>query len=167
MDAIIHYKRDNYFLLGAMSALGGMLEYATGIKGFGGAEGTWRDAEDGKLSMNPVAQGSVDSAFSVRADMLPDAACEVHAWICAGHSMGDITRLYNHIHDVGFDTLVRETSRYWAAWSDKETERLKILPDPIPSLFRRSLLTIRTNFDNHGAIIAANDSDIMETARAH
>ncbi len=166
-DAIIHYKRDNYFLLGAMSAQGGLLEYATGIKGFGGAEGTWRDAEDGKLSMNPVAQGSVDSTFSVRADLLPSTASEIHAWICAGKSLGEITRIYNHIHDNGFDTLMRETTNYWIAWSNKETDRLSILPEIIRKVFRRSLLTIRSNIDNRGAIIAANDSDIMQTARAH
>ncbi len=166
-DAIIHYKRDNYFLLGAMSAQGGLLEYATGIKGFGGAEGTWRDAEDGRLSMNPVAQGSVDSTFSVRADLLPSAASEIHAWVCAGKSLGELTRIYNHIHDNGFDTLMRETTNYWIAWSNKETDRLAILPESIRKVFRRSLLTIRSNIDNRGAIIAANDSDIMQTARAH
>src|SRR2546430_2557964 len=64
LDALIHYKRDTYFLFAARTESGGLYEYSTGIKGFGGAEGTWRDAEDGRLSMNPAAQGSVDSAFS-------------------------------------------------------------------------------------------------------
>jgi GH15 family glucan-1,4-alpha-glucosidase len=34
---------------------------ATGTKAWGGREGTWRDAEDGALSGNPIAQGSVES----------------------------------------------------------------------------------------------------------
>ena len=36
-------------------------EYATGTSGFHGAEGTWRDAEDGHLQGNAIAQGAVDS----------------------------------------------------------------------------------------------------------
>jgi GH15 family glucan-1,4-alpha-glucosidase len=37
----------------------------------------------------------------------------------------------------------------------------------VQSLFRRSLLIIRTQIDNRGAILAANDTDIMGTNRAH
>jgi len=32
---------------------------------FRGAEGTWRDAEDGKLSDDAVADGSVDSTIGM------------------------------------------------------------------------------------------------------
>src|SRR5262249_53549028 len=92
---------------------------------------------------------------------------EMRAWVCAGHNLGEVTRLHHHVLSTGFEALLHDNARYWAAWSDKETERVAGLPEPIPEVFRRSLLTIRTNMDNRGAIIAANDSDIMETARAH
>jgi GH15 family glucan-1,4-alpha-glucosidase len=167
LDAVIHYKRDNYFLLAARSAEGGIFQYAVGVKAFGGAEGTWRDAEDGWLSMSSIAQGSVDSAFSIRAGLKPLRDAEIRAWVCAAHNMGEATRLHHRVIAQGFDALLRDTTHYWTAWSDKEMDRVGRLPQPIPEVFRRSLLTIRTNVDNRGAIIAANDSDIMETARAH
>jgi len=46
----------------------GIDQYATGVKEFHGLEGTWKDAEDGKLEGSPIAQGSVDStlSFSIR-----------------------------------------------------------------------------------------------------
>ena len=167
LDAVVHYKRDHYFLIAARTADAGLHQYAMGIKGFGGAEGTWRDCEDGELSMNSVAQGSVDSALSVRLSVGPRRTAEARAWLCAAKSLADAGRLHYHVVNTGFDTLMHDTTHYWSSWSDVETERVSRLPDPIPELFRRSLLTIRTNIDNRGAIIAANDSDIMETARAH
>lgn len=169
VDAVIHYKRDNYFLISGSSAHEGLFQYTTGIKGFQGAEGTWRDAEDGLLGMNPVEQGSVDSTISLRAAVAPGATATFHSWICAAHTMAEITRLHYHIVQTGFDTLVRQTASYWVAWSANEsvTERMRRLPARVVARFRRSLLTIRTQVDNRGAILAANDSDIMETARAH
>ncbi len=173
VDAIIHYKRDNYFLISGKASEPplneGIYQYTTGIKGFKGAEGTWRDAEDGVLSMNPVEQGSVDSTLSFRVAVPANAARIVRSWTCVGHTMRDITRLHERVLKTGFDTLIEQTANYWIAWtrSQSQDKRLAALPAPAADLFRRSLLTIRTQIDNHGAIIAANDSDIMETARAH
>lgn len=167
VDAMVHYKRDNYFLIAARSSERGIYQYATGIKGFQGAEGTWRDAEDGELAMNPVAQGSVDSAISVQVAIPGHRTSEIRAWVCAGHTLNDVTRMHYHVVNTGFDTLAHDTEHYWLTWSDAQSDRVSRLPSPIPEMFRRSLLTIRTNIDNRGAVIAANDSDIMETARAH
>ncbi|HSV75344.1 MAG TPA: glycoside hydrolase family 15 protein [Chthonomonadales bacterium] len=167
MDAVVHYKRDHYFLVAARTAATGIHQYAMGIKGFGGAEGTWRDCEDGDLSMNPIAQGSVDSALSVQLEVRARRTAEVRAWLCAARSLAEASQLHYHVVNTGFDTLLHDTMHYWSSWSDVESERVARMPAPVPELFRRSLLTIRTNIDNRGAIIAANDSDIMETARAH
>ena len=43
----------------------GINQFATGTKGVGGAEGTWRDAENAQLGGNPIAQGSVDSTMGL------------------------------------------------------------------------------------------------------
>ncbi len=166
-NAIVHFKRNVYFLMSGDGPDGGIFQYAVGIKGFGGAEGTWRDAEDGWLSMNPVAQGSVDSTFSLRAVVPPDLDVTFRSWICAGEDLNTVVNLQHRLDCDGFGALVRQTRAHWLGWSDRLTERLNVLPAPIPELFRRSLLTIATNTDERGAIIAANDSDIMETARAH
>jgi GH15 family glucan-1,4-alpha-glucosidase len=48
--AIIHYKENRYFLMtGIGNQQQGIDQYATGIKEFHGLEGTWKDAEDGRL----------------------------------------------------------------------------------------------------------------------
>jgi len=54
--AIIHYKADRYFLIsGIRGGKQGIDQYATGIKEFHGLEGTWRDAEDGRLEGAPIS----------------------------------------------------------------------------------------------------------------
>ena len=168
VDAIVHYKRDNYVLISGTTGDQGIYQYTTGIKEFRGAEGTWRDAEDGVLSMNPVEQDPSNSTLSFRVALPANGARTVRSWTCVGHTISAVTRLHERVHKIGFDTLMAQTANYWIAWTRCESEdrRLESMPPEIASLFRRSLLTIRTQIDNRGAIIAANNSDIMETARA-
>src|SRR5712691_5212844 len=67
-DVLIHYRAKRYVAIRALAAGGtsGFDQFATGIKGQPGLEGTWRDAEDGWLAGNAITQGSVDLTFSVR-----------------------------------------------------------------------------------------------------
>ena len=79
LGAIIHYKRDRYFLIGGGTPPHyNLAQFATGKKRVSGAEGTWRDAEgDGQLSGNPIAQGSVDST-----DRAGCRLCRAAALLC-------------------------------------------------------------------------------------
>src|SRR5258706_11477425 len=59
---LVLYKDDSYFLVNASDGHGaGIDHWAIGTKRVGGAEGTWRDAEDGVLGRNAISQGSVDA----------------------------------------------------------------------------------------------------------
>jgi len=65
-QSLIHYKEDVYFLVNcAAQGAAGVQHFACGTSESGGQEGTWRDAEDGELSRNPIAQGSVDSTLGI------------------------------------------------------------------------------------------------------
>ena len=67
----------------------GIEEYACGRSGIGDSEGTWRDAEDGKLSMNAIQQGAVDSTISISLSIEPNANTTAYYWICAGVRYGE------------------------------------------------------------------------------
>ena len=70
--SVIHYKARRYFLINAAAdGEAGILEYACGRSGIGGTDGTWRDAEDGELSMAPIAQGAVDSTMMLQVPLGP------------------------------------------------------------------------------------------------
>jgi GH15 family glucan-1,4-alpha-glucosidase len=75
LRSIVHYHGKRYLMVTFWA--GGeqrIDEYATGTSGFAGAEGTWRDAEDGHLQGNPIAQGAVDSTIAHHVQLGPTAS---------------------------------------------------------------------------------------------
>lgn len=163
LDGMIHYKGPHWFLFTMRTPFAGTYEYATGIKGFGGLEGTWRDAEDGRLSMNPIAQGSVDSTFSARLELEPGATGEVQYRIVAGANLEAIERLAAY-HAGTIHAGSVSHGREVAARLD---EALGDLDESLRELARRSLHVLLAHCDHGGAILAATDSDIMATNRAN
>jgi GH15 family glucan-1,4-alpha-glucosidase len=179
-DAVIHYKRDNYLLWGGAGDSGRLHGWACGIKGFSGKEGTWRDCEDGTLSGNLIAQGSVDSAISLGVTVPADGdASPCWFWLTVAPTREKAIELQAQIQEQTPSVLHQSTEQYWRAWVQQgpssvvspagknPQEALSQLPSRVQNQFRRSLLLIRTQIDNRGAIIAANDTDIMRTNRAH
>jgi GH15 family glucan-1,4-alpha-glucosidase len=135
-------------------------EYACGRSGIGDSEGTWRDAEDGKLSMNAIQQGAVDSTFSVSLTLEPNGNATAFYWICAGVRYGDVRDLDKKIVAETPSRIIARTASLWYTWVNKSSEDLRDLPEEIIELYRRSILIIRAHCDRDGGIIAACDSDI-------
>jgi GH15 family glucan-1,4-alpha-glucosidase len=164
--AIIHYKSQRYFLINCCDpAKCGVDHFAAGIKELRGAEGTWRDAEDGTLSGNPIAQGSVDSTLGINLQIKAHGENTAHYWIAAGMNHSEVVKLNKVIWEKTPEELIRRTENYWKMWVSKEVFNFYDLPQKLVSFFKRSLLIIRTQVDNNGAIIAANDSDIVQMGR--
>ncbi|HSB05596.1 MAG TPA: glycoside hydrolase family 15 protein [Thermodesulfobacteriota bacterium] len=164
--ALIHYKENRYFLMsGIRNGHQGIDQYATGTKEFRGLEGTWKDAEDGRLEGNPIAQGSVDSCLSFWIHAAPEGEQTLYYWIAAGKDYAEISRLNKMIMGHGPEYFIRRTGHYWSAWINKEKMYFPNLPSKIVDLYKKSLLIMRTNIDSRGAIIAGNDSDIQHFAR--
>jgi GH15 family glucan-1,4-alpha-glucosidase len=195
--AMIHYKRGTYFLMNGTSRHGGIAQFATGYKGLDWAEGTWRDAEDGHLQGNPIAQGSVDSAVAFHLTVAAGGHETLDFWIAVGDSLEEVKRANAEVLERTVTRLLDDTDAFWRAWvgrlppgpgrapaalspsgepavaappepSMTATERARDfgdLPAPVVDLFHRSLLVLRTQIDNRGAILAANDSDHLQDHR--
>jgi len=164
--AIIHYKENRYFLAsGIRNQQQGIDQYATGRKEFQGLEGTWKDAEDGRLEGSPIAQGSVDSTLSFSINVKPEGEESIYYWIAAGKDYAEVSRLNRMIMGHGAEYYIRRTGNYWNAWLNKEKVYFSNLPEKIVDLYKKSLLILRTNIDGRGAILAGNDSDIQHFAR--
>jgi GH15 family glucan-1,4-alpha-glucosidase len=164
--AIIHYKENRYFLMtGIRNQQQGIDQYATGIKEFRGLEGTWKDAEDGRLEGSPIAQGSVDSTLSFSINVKPEGEESIYYWMTAGKDYTEVSRLNKMIMGHGAEYYIRRTGHYWSAWLNKEKIYFSNLPAKIVEQYKKSLLILRTNIDSHGAILAGNDSDIQHFAR--
>jgi oligosaccharide amylase len=163
---VVHYKGPRYFLINGFMPFGKNLsQFAVGQKEIGGKEGTFRDAEDGHLSGNPIAQGSVDSVIGFNLQIDGGAKEKVYCWIAAGQTWAEVRKLNSFVNAEGPANLIQRTHDYWLLWSKKETPPLEELPAEIGELYRRSLLVLSTQMDWNGGIIAANDSDITHFAK--
>ncbi len=166
LGSIIHYKRKRYFLInGVTSQKKEFHQFATGYKESLGKEGTWRDAEDGVLSGNPIAQGSVDSTVSFELQMQPDSWETIYYWIACGQSLKNVVDLNTLVMKSGVEQLLLETENYWSAWVNKKDFNLCVLPKEIVREFKNSLLIMRSHADSSGGIIASCDSDILQFNR--
>jgi oligosaccharide amylase len=160
-DALVHYKRNRYFLITCQTqGRDGFDQWATGNKDFNQAEGTWRDAEDGSLQGNSVAQGSVDSTLSIRLSLEAQGQQTLFYWIVAGKSHHEVRIVNDIVRKKTPEVLLRRTRDYWQAWVNKEAMNFGDMPENLIDAFKRSLLIIRSNLDDNGAILAANDGDV-------
>lgn len=155
--ALIHYRGRRYFLMGSRPA---PAQFACGLKGVHGLEGTWRDAEDGWLEGNAIASGSVDSTLAVYLTVPAGGTAEAYQWTAAGHTLADVSALHETVQQLEPQRLLDRTRGYWQFWVRRRALDFGDLSPAIADLYRRSLLIIRTQIDNGGAIMAANDSDI-------
>jgi GH15 family glucan-1,4-alpha-glucosidase len=164
---VFHYKDLRWFLVNGYRspAEHGVDQFATGQKEINGLEGTWRDAEDGQLGGNPIAQGSVDSTVAIHLALPAEGFGEVYYWIAAGERFDDVTAINRRILEKGPATLVERTGHYWRLWVQGPGNQLDDLPAEIGHLFTRSLLVLRTQIDDGGGVIAATDFDITKFNR--
>ena len=159
---LLHYKANRYFLINCCTASKqGADGYACGVKEMAGRQGSWKDAEDGELSGNPIAWGSADSTIGIRLHLTPSGRATAFYWMAAGTHYNEVTQLNRQVLEKTPEELIRRTLSYWEAWVEKEPRSFGDLPKTVTDIFNRSLLILRTQIDNRGAIIAANDSDIV------
>lgn len=164
--AVIHYKGHRYFLVNLCDPEKcGVEQFACGLKEVQGKEGTWRDAEDGVLSGHPIAQGSVDSTVGITLNLPAGGEAAGHSWIAAGTSYPEVVKLNRLTWEKSPHELLRRTRNYWRLWINKEERNFQGLPEKLVRLYKRSLLILHTQIDAGGAIIAANDSDIVQFGR--
>ena len=166
-QAIVHYKGRRYFLLsGTTGGHGfGLTSFAIGQKDAPGREGTWRDAEDGELSRNPVAQGSIDSVGMLKAPVPAGGSTTMTFWIAAGQAYDEVRELDKLVRERTPASFLARTKDYWRLWANKDETIADHISPELARLYKRSTLVIRTQVDNRGAIIAGNDSDVLRFNR--
>ncbi len=164
---IVVYRDKRYFLLNVMAGnTSGVENWATGIRDFRGLEGTWRDAEDGHLEGNPIAQGSVDATVAMLLGRIaPGTTAGGYHWMAAGQDMRAVRELNRFVMERGPESFIKRTTDWWRAWARKDDVDCGDLGEATATAYRRSLLLIRSHIDGGGAVIASTDSDIIEYSR--
>ncbi len=161
-NSLVYYNLNRYFLVNASKKNGIIDQFTTGKIHYQGLEGTWKDAEDGKLESHPITQGSVDATFGIHLHFEPKAEEKIHTWVCIGKNADEVHALNLKVKKQGIEKMMKDTKNFWQKWVNKLDYNFDDMPEKYVKLFKRSLLTIRTQIDNNGAITAANDTDIRQ-----
>jgi GH15 family glucan-1,4-alpha-glucosidase len=165
--AMFHYKKNRWFMINGLcegAEKEGIDQWAVGVKEINGQEGTWRDAEDGQLGGNPVAQGSVDSTIALHADLPANGTATIYYWMAVGKNFEDVRLINHNIRERHIKSYLERTRSFWALWLNSHAPDFANLPNAVINLYKSSLLIIRTQVDHDGAVIAANDYDITQFA---
>jgi GH15 family glucan-1,4-alpha-glucosidase len=161
-NGLVAYKGRNYVLMnGSIDDQFGFQSFAIGAKEREGFQGTWRDAEDGNLQRNAIAQGSVDATGMLEYKLGPSATKTAWIWWAFGKAYREVSSLDAMVRERGPASFLQRTRDYWRLWVKNDID-ISRLPQNVQRLYRRSLLIIRTHVDNNGAVIAATDSDIVQ-----
>jgi len=183
--AVLHYKGSRWFLVNgaviqiagdpgpgweptagtAPGLIEGVHQWACGLKEVHSLQGTWRDAEDGELSGSAVAHGSVDSCIGFTLAIPGGQTRTLYSWLAVGPDFETVVRLNRMVRQRGPQSLLDRTASYWRLWLQRHQPDFGDLPHAVRHQYLTSLLIIRTQIDNGGAILAANDSDISSAVR--
>ncbi len=164
-EVIIHYKGRRVFLINTIYEKSGFDEYSIGLIGIEGQVGTYRDAEDGKLSGNPIEHGQVDSVISLNIDVSPNKDTTFYYFICIAKSIDGAKRLNQEILSRNPKEIIESTKNYWKAWANIKNFSFFGLKSEVVELFKKSLLYIRAHAASNGAIIASGDSEMLQFGR--
>lgn len=160
--ALIHYKGRRVFLIQASLDGVDFQDYATGLAGFKGHEGTHRDADDGHLSKNPIEHGPADSVIGLYAKYAPGASRTCYYTLLAEKTIPDALKLHKYVVLKTPEHILQTASDYWRAWIGAyDWHFYKLTPEQV-ALFKRSLFFVRAHVDNGGGIIASLDSDMLQ-----
>jgi glucoamylase len=162
--SLIHYKKDRYFLINTAPHFD---VFATGRKDAGAQTGTWLEAETGELRGGAMTEGSADSTIGLHFSLAPQGDFEFFYWIAAGTSHAEVMSLNKNLLERQPQKYLDYTENYWRVWVNKNATDFDGLSPEIIDFYKRSLLIVRTQIDNGGAILAANDSDVTERATDH
>jgi len=155
VQSIIHYQDSRYFLINGSPHFD---QYEVGTKG----TNEFGVIRSGDLNMTSIHIGAVNSFIRFSLHLAAGETERIYYWIAAGKSFFDVRRLNELILNKTPENMLNEARQYYYSWVNKEKYDFFDFPPKVGDLFRHSLLIIRSQIDNGGAIIAANDSDILE-----
>ncbi len=163
--SVIHYNGRRVFLINGRYEDRGFDDYTTGIFKIEGREGSFKDAEDGMLSQNPIEHGLTDSVVGFYFSIGPNENKEVYYWMTVSETIKGAQDLNDYILKKSPEHLIRTTADFWKAWVNKYNFSFYGLDESAVLLFKKSLFNIRAHTDNRGAIIASGDSDMLQSGR--
>lgn len=164
-NALLHYRGRRVFVISGAGDQGSFDQYSVGLFGIEGREGTWRDAEDGELSMCNVEHGRVDSILRFRLTIEAHGSARVQYWIAAGTSLREALYVHRKLVDDGVSKRLELTAISWHKWLEPTLKVAAKLSHARRQMFVTSAMVLKAHMDKRGAIIASTDTAALNYYR--
>lgn len=163
---ILDYKGRSSILIKAQFEGGEDFDqYAVGNYGIEGKEGTFKDAEDGTLSMSAVEHAGVDSVIRLVTKLRPNQSRSMHYWVTASSSQFAAKKTNDFLIEKKLGSRLEIQKIYWDKWLRPAKKSINTLNKNYRRAIIQSLFTIKAHMDKHGGIIASCDSSIYNYGR--
>ena len=164
-DAILHYRGRRAFIISGCTDTAPFDQYTVGLFGIENHEGSYRDADDGELSFCNVEHGRVDSVLRFRLEIPALSSQRVHYWIAAGTSTREALYIHKQLQDDGVLKRLHATATWWHHWLEPVEPVVAKLAPEHRLTFLRSLMTVKSQTDKRGAVIASTDTTMLNYSR--
>jgi GH15 family glucan-1,4-alpha-glucosidase len=164
-NAILNYRGHRAFVISGEHNNKPFDQYSVGLSGIEGKEGTYRDADDGELGFNNVEHGRVDSTIRFKMDIGANSSERVHYWVAAGCSSKEALAVHKQLQNNGIATSMRRTADWWHEWLKPTYAVLDKININHRRNFLLSVMTIKSQIDKRGAIIASTDTSMLNYSR--
>lgn len=165
-NAILHYRGRRAFIVSAWDDSREFFDqYTVGIFGIEGREGTYRDADDGELSMCNVEHGRVDSTLRFKRRIAAHSSARFHYWVACGSSIREALYIHKQLQSQGVHRRLEATSKWWHNWLKPAKAVAAKLPVSHRKQFLHSAMLVKSHIDKRGAVIASTDTSMLNYSR--
>jgi GH15 family glucan-1,4-alpha-glucosidase len=165
-DAVLHYRGRRAFIISGVDSNNAVFDqYSVGLFGIEGREGTFRDADDGELSMSAVEHGRVDSTIRFVCAIAAHSSTRIHYWIACGTSTREALYIHKQLRTNGVYRRLSTTARWWHKWLKPAHDVSKKIDVRYQDSFMRSIMIIKSHIDKRGAVLASTDSAMLNYSR--
>lgn len=159
---IIHYKGRRAALINAFTSEGQFQEYTVGEFRTHNKDGSYKNAESGKLSGNTIEHGNVDSAIALSFELDGGETATGYYWLCMAESIEEAHSLNKYVLQKNPAYLTNTARDYWNAWVNRYNFSFYGLSDEVIALFKKSLFFIKAAVDDGGSILASADASMLQ-----
>ena len=157
-SGVIYYKKNRYVMC--------EVKFKNGACGDLNQYGIYRDKaleeiEYGELNSNSIAQGNVESALSIKISLEANSSEKIYYWINTGEDLNEVLELNKDV-EGRIEDFLHQTDMCWKGFVGGLDQKLEGLDSELIELFKRSVLVVRGQTNDNGAITAANDSSNLE-----
>lgn len=164
-DAILHYRGRRAFIVSGTVDDRPFDQHTVGLFGIEGYEGSYRDADDGQLSNGTIEHGQVDSVLGFNLHIPALNSKRVHYWIAAGTSTREALYVHKQIRETGLQHRLHQTANWWHKWLEPATQVSHKIAPEYRENFLRSVMVIKSQIDNRGAVMASTDTTMLNYSR--